>query len=61
MFFLNGAWDSIAPAGQAHELASYLSGPRERMVVPRRNHFTLMTSGRGATAMADHLDRWLRR
>ncbi len=61
VFFLNGAWDSIAPAGQAHELASYFSGPSERLVVPRRNHFTLMTSGRGATVMADHLERWLRR
>ncbi len=61
VFFLAGAWDSIAPPDQIEVLAARLTGPCERLVVPRRNHFTLMTSGRGTGAVAQWFGQRLTR
>lgn len=53
--FLNGTWDTIAPPSQAEQMAACFSGPVEQIVLPRRNHFTVMTSRRGAGGVADWL------
>jgi dienelactone hydrolase len=57
--FVNGNWDRIAPAEQAFELGRQFRAPTEHLVVPRRNHFTIMTHQRAADEVGDWLVRWL--
>lgn len=59
--FVNGNWDRIAPAEQAFELGRQFRGPTEHLLVPRRNHFTVMTHQRVAHDVADWMLRWLSR
>ena len=56
---VNGAWDAIAPPSEAVRLAEQFQGPCEALIIPRRNHFTIMTSRRGARHMATCFDQWL--
>jgi pimeloyl-ACP methyl ester carboxylesterase len=59
--FVNGNWDRIAPAEQAFELGRQFKGPTEHLLVPRRNHFTVMTHQRVANEVGDLMLRWLSR
>lgn len=59
--FVNGNWDRIAPVEQAHELGRQFRGPTEHLLVPRRNHFTVMTHQRVANEVGDWMLRWLSR
>lgn len=59
--FVNGNWDRIAPAEQALELGRQFTGPTEHLLVPRRNHFTVMTNQKAAEEVGDWMLRWLSR
>lgn len=59
LLVVNGEWDNITPPWQARDLYEHASGPKSCALIPRRNHFTVMTSSRAVRAVADWFTRWL--
>ncbi|MEB3197617.1 MAG: alpha/beta fold hydrolase [Candidatus Sericytochromatia bacterium] len=57
LLVINGEWDFIAPSDHARELWTRAPGEKAMLLVPRRNHFTVMVSRRAVQAMADWFGR----
>lgn len=55
LLVVHGEWDCLTPPWQAEALHLRASGPRELMIVPRRNHLTLLLSRRAVQGTADFL------
>jgi alpha-beta hydrolase superfamily lysophospholipase len=56
---VNGEWDQITPAWQAEDIYYRAAGPRAIALVPRRNHFTIMTSRLAVETTVNWFRRWL--
>lgn len=56
---VNGEWDQQSPAWQAENLFCKARGPKALAIVPRRNHFTIITSRTAVDTTADWFRRWL--
>jgi alpha-beta hydrolase superfamily lysophospholipase len=56
---VNGEWDNVTPPWQAYDLFQRASGPRELVLVPRRNHFTIMGSTLAINSVTNWFRRWL--
>ena len=56
---VHGGWDTVAPADHARSLHARAAGPRELVISPMRNHFTIMwcpkAMGAAAGFLATHL------
>ncbi|HEY9720531.1 MAG TPA: alpha/beta fold hydrolase [Oscillatoriaceae cyanobacterium] len=59
LLVVNGEWDNITPSWQARDIYEHASGPKSCALIPRRNHFTIMTSTRAVRAVVDWFERWL--
>ena len=56
---INGDWDNITPLWQAQMLYERISAPKSLLLVPRRNHFTIMISPQAVDGMVQWFRRWL--
>lgn len=59
LLVVHGEWDCLTPPWQAEALHMRAGGARELLLVPRRNHLTLLLSRRAAAATAAFLQRHL--
>ncbi len=59
LLVVNGAWDRQATPEAAVAIFDAAPGPKELALVPRRNHFTLITSQAVAELAASWFDEWL--
>lgn len=59
LLVLNGAWDGQATPDAAQAIFAAASGPKDLLLVPRRNHFTLMTCRPAVEQAVAWFDRWL--
>lgn len=55
----HGDWDNVVPVAHSEQLYAALRGPRELVVVPRRNHFTIMGDDRAIAPTTAWFERWL--
>ncbi|MFP5501020.1 MAG: alpha/beta hydrolase [Candidatus Sericytochromatia bacterium] len=59
MLVVNGTWDHLSPEWQARDLYERARGPKSLALIPRRNHYTIMTSHHAVNAAVNWFRRWL--
>lgn len=59
MLVVNGTWDHLSPEWQARDLYERARGPKSLALIPRRNHYTIMTSHVAVNAAVNWFRRWL--
>ncbi|MEB3328630.1 MAG: alpha/beta fold hydrolase [Candidatus Sericytochromatia bacterium] len=57
LLVVHGEWDCLTPAWQAEALRLRAGGPCEVLLMPRRNHLTLLLSRQAMAAAAEFLAR----
>jgi dipeptidyl aminopeptidase/acylaminoacyl peptidase len=57
LLIVHGEWDCLTPAWQAEALRMRAGGPCELLLLPRRNHLTLLLSRQAMTSAAEFLVR----
>lgn len=55
---IGGRWDNLTPLYQMVDHYARAAGPKSLHLLPRRNHFTLMTSHRAVAASLAWAQRW---
>lgn len=56
---IQGEWDTIVPPKSAYELLEALPGPADLVMMPRKNHFTILLHRQAAIAAAEWFEQHL--